>query len=289
MDGTKLFFMPLKRLVISIIKTQGFPFMLIIILMSGLVLSSCSEKEEIPSDGLILYYPFNGSINDKSDNHNNGINFTSDKYVSGINKQALDFNGISDFIKLSETINSSAGLSFSFWINSRGANGTENNGAIISKYNMTTNSRCFLIYSFGSFDTRTDNRLSAAFYKNGSSALIHDNVKSYMEPGELSIYPSDPSLWTIANPMRLVLGTWTHCVVNVTSTTIEAWINGVLCTKKEREYNTYFNSPGEPVYIGNNPSMGEGSNNHFNGILDELRIYNRGLSKKEIQILFNHR
>jgi hypothetical protein len=31
---------------------------------------------------------------------------------------------------------------------------------------------------------------------------------------------------------------------------------------------------------------GDGSNNHFNGMPDELRIYNRGLSNDEIRTLF---
>jgi hypothetical protein len=236
-----------------------------------------------------LYYTFNGNVNDASGNNNNGINYTSNKYVPGIRGQALDFNGISDYIQLLNTINSGNGLSFSFWVKSRGPVGTENNGVIIGKYNMTTRLRSFLIYSFGSADTRNDNRLSAAFYKYGNSSAYHDNVKSYLESVELSEYPSDPSLWTILNPRRLVLGTWTHCVINVTATTIEAWINGVLCTKKQREYESYFDSPVEPVYIGNIPALGSGSNNHFNGIIDELRIYDRGLTRNEIQILYKAR
>lgn len=151
---------------------------------------------------------------------------------------------------------------------------------------MTTCLRSFVINSFGANETRKDNRLSAAFYKYGYSSGYHDNVKSYMETAELSAYPSDPNLWTILNPRKLEIGAWTHCVINVTATTIEAWINGDLCTKKQREYETYFDSQNEPVYIGNILALGSGDNNHFNGIIDELRIYNRGLTRNEIQILF---
>jgi hypothetical protein len=43
------------------------------------------------------------------------------------------------------------------------------------------------------------------------------------------------------------------------------------------------------MYIGNILAGGEGSNNHFNGVIDELRIYDRELTKKEIQILFHAR
>jgi len=264
-------------------------FLKVFILITCFIFTSCTKKYDPLANGLILYYTFDGNVNDVSGNNNNGINYTSSNYVSGIRGQALDFNGTSDYIQLSDTINSENGLSFSFWIKSRGATGTENNGVIIGKYNMTTHLRCFLIYSFGTYETRNDNRLSAAFYKYGSSSFYHDNVKSYLETGELSVFPSDPSLWAIINPVRLQIGTWTHCVINVTATTIEAWINGRLCTKKQREYLTYFDSPDEPVYIGNNLSAGAGSNNHFNGIIDEFRIYNIGLTKEEIQILFNEK
>lgn len=107
-----------------------------------------------------------------------------------------------------------------------------------------------------------------------------------MESGELSEYPSEPSLWTILNPMRLEIGAWTHCDINATGTTIEDWINGILYTKKQREYDTYFDSQDEPVYIGNILALGSGSNNHFNRMIGELRINNRGLTRDEIQILY---
>jgi hypothetical protein len=238
-----------------------------------------------PATGLLLYLPFNGSTSDLSGNRNNATDYTSHKYIQGRRSLALDFNGKSDYLQLKYSVNSGYGLSFSFWLKTRGANGTENNGAIVSKYNMSKQTRSFMIWSFGSYDTRSDNRLAAAFYKYGTSSGIHDHVKSYMEPGELTVFPN-PALWTISNPLRLTPDTWTYCVINVTISTIETWINGVLCVKKLREYSTYFDSNNEPVMIGNNYAIGEGSNNHFNGTLDELRIYNRGLTNDEIRTLF---
>jgi len=260
-----------------------------ILIIFCLVFNSCSKDPEPTSEGLFLYYTFDGNINDLSGNGNEGINFTAGNYVKGIRDQALDFDGTTDYVKLSKSIYSAEGLTFSFWIKSRGPLNTENNGVIISKYNMRNDSRCFVIWSFGAYETRNDNRLSAAFYKNNFSSAIHDHVKSYMTADELPAFPSDPSLWTIVNPKKLTIGAWTHCVVNVTANSIEAWINGVLCAKKKREYETYFDTPDEPVFIGNCFAIGEGSNNHFNGIIDEFRIYNRGLTEEEIEILFEYR
>ena len=237
---------------------------------------------DMPSTGLELYMPFDGNVNDLSLNGNNGIDYTDHNYVAGKKSQAMDFNGITDYIQLSNTINSQYGLSFSFWINTRGAMATENNGSIISKYSKINNTRCFMVYSFGSYNTKYDNRLSGAFYADGTSSSYHDMTKSYLEPADLLPYP-DPSLWTMSNPTRLIAGEWTHCVVNLTPTAIETWINGKLCTKKTREYTAYFTSLTEPVMIGNNYDIGEGTNNHFNGILDELRVYSRALSTNEIK------
>lgn len=240
---------------------------------------------EIPTTGLQLYMPFNGNLNDLSPNNNTAIDHTSHNYVTGKRSEAIDFNGSTDYIELNQTINSQLGLSFVFWVYTRGANGSENNGSIISKYSKINNTRCFMVYSFGSYETRSDNRLGAAFYEYGSSSAYHDMTKSYLEPADISMYPN-PALWTLLNPTRLVTGEWSHCVVNLTSTSIEIWINGKLCTKKTREYTSYSTSPIEPVLIGNNYDIGEGINNHFNGRLDELRVYNRGFTADEIRILF---
>lgn len=251
-------------------------------------LASCTKLVDPSTEGLVLYYSFDGNLMDLSGNDNHGIDYTSGNYVKGKWGDALDFNGVSDYIELSNTLASADGLSFSFWVRSRGANGTENNGAIVSKYNMAGHQRCFMIFSFGANETRSDNRLSAAFYVQSYSASTSDMVKSYFEPDELSLFP-DPSLWTLVRPERLELNIWTHCVINVTPTVIEAWINGELCVKKKREYQEYFDNPNLRTYIGNNMWGGSGANNHFNGTLDELRIYGRELLKKEIQFLYRNK
>jgi hypothetical protein len=240
---------------------------------------------QISTEGMILYLPFNGNVNDLSPNGNNGIDYTMHNYVAGKKSQALDFNGTTDYVVLSNTLDSRNGLSFSFWLKTRGANATQNNGSIISKYSKINNTRCFMVYSFGSYETRSDDRLSAAFYADGYSSAYHDMSKSYLEPADISVYPN-PSLWTILNPLRLARDQWTQCVVNLTPTTIEIWINDMLCTKKTREYNSYSTSFSEPVMIGNNYDIGEGTNNHFNGQLDEFRVYNRALTNAEIKTLF---
>jgi hypothetical protein len=257
-----------------------------LLLLFFVIASSCEKKAEMPSDGLILYLSFDGKIKDQSIRNLDITDNSSDNFISGKIGKALDFNGTSDYLCYSDSLKFKNGLSFSFWIKSRGVAPGEYNGVMIGKYSMTTNARSFKIYSCGSGTASTDNRLSAAFYRYGYSSAIHDNTKSYLERSELSIYPSDPSLWSIIHPLRLSLNEWTHCVVNLTTTHLEVWVNGLLCTKKQREYSDYYDSFFEPVVIGNDLHGGDGNNNHFNGAIDELRIYNRALTVQEIRLLF---
>jgi len=259
------------------------------ILLTFLFLVSCRKESDSLDEGLLFYYPFNGNVKDAGGNGNHGVDYSSGNYVAGKIGKALNFNGTTDYVQLSKSIYSGDGLTFSFWIKSRGASGSENNGVIIGKYNMTGNNRCFIVYSFGANETRADNRLSAAFYKEGFSSGFHDNVKSYFEPAELLAFPSNPSLWTISDPKRIETGVWTHCVINVTEKNLEVWLNGSLCVSKQREYSSYYDNSYESVYIGNNPAMGGGINNHFNGVIDELRIYNRELTHEEINKLSSQR
>ncbi len=238
---------------------------------------------EISEQGLELYMPFDYDVSDKSLKFNNGEDYTSGNYVDGIKNKALDFNGFSDFVKLSKTIESDKGLSFSFWLKTRGAYEGQNNGAIISKYDMGGN-RCFFVWSFDIIDGVDLNRLSAAFFKYGYSGDVHDHVKSYMKEEDLKAFP-DKSLWEVSKQKELELNRWTHCVVNVTENYIETWLDGELCVKKKREHETYYSNDYEPIIIGNIHNGGTGSNNHFNGVLDELRIYSRSLSEREIRTL----
>ena len=235
------------------------------------------------SKGLIGFYPFNNNVLDYSNSQNNGIDYTLGNYVEGVNGNALDFNGSTDYIELTNTLDATHGLSFSFWINSRGTNGSENNGAVIAKYDMS-GSRSFHISSyFWYYNVR--NRIEISYYSDPSTSALRDWVYSDQKTEDYAHWPN-PQTWSLVNPTQLTLGNWTHVVVNCSDTVLSVWLDGVLTVKKTREFSTYYNSEYEPTYIGNIFNGGQGSNNHLNGTLDELRIYNRGLSEAEIQYLY---
>ncbi len=239
------------------------------------------------TEGLVLYLPFNENTNDLSVNSNNGIDYTAGNYVTGMRGKALDFNGSTDYIQLTSTLDASKGLTFSFWIKTRGVLEGENNGTIISKYTFVGALRSFHVYSLEPYSTLDDNRLIAYFHNDRFvTNANNDMCKSYLETQYLIDNGYNTTFYSFPDPKKLTVNEWTHCVVNLTSTDLEIWTNGVLRTKKAREYQSYFNSDDCPTYIGNCLGSGSGTNNHFNGLIDELRVYNRGLTPEEIQILF---
>jgi hypothetical protein len=233
-----------------------------------------------PTSNLVLYMPFDGNVNDLSSSGNNGIDYTTSPYVEGKWGQAKEFNGSSDYIKLTNTIDNATGVSVSFWVKTYGALETENNAVIISKYSMSGDLQSFIINSCGVTTNRGINRIYA---KYGGEPQVFDFSKSQLDDSDL---PVNTSLWTIGTQKVLTLNAWSHCIVNVTSTDVETWIDGVLCAKRARAYTSYLNSSSIETLIGNCAWCGQGSNNHFHGALDELRVYNRSLTEAEIQLLF---
>ncbi len=237
--------------------------------------------------GLIAYYPFDGNTNDYSGNNYNGTEYYSSDYVEGVIGQAKNFDGINDFVQLENFPSISNGLTFSFWINSRGTTGNSYNGAVICQYNPS-NKRSFAINSFRSYEENKVNTLNCSFYRYGSTREYRDEVTSNLISLDSLPDGVDHDLYTIVNPIEITLDQWTSCVVNVTNSEIQLWINGELTVKKQREYSTYFFSSYEPTYFGNNFG-GAIDDYHLNGLLDELRVYDRGLSEEEIKLLYIHR
>jgi hypothetical protein len=232
---------------------------------------------------LIGYYLFESNTKDSSISKNHGNNYTHSNFIQGIKGSALSFDGSSDYIQLTNTLNASKGLSFSFWINSKGATLTENNGTVISKYSMAGN-RSFHVSSFAQHSSLR-NYIHVSYYPYSYTSDYRDWTHSDLTTSDLANW-GDVTKWTIINPKSLELNKWVHCVVNCSDTEISIWLNGELTTKKKREFSSYNDPSDEPTYIGNIPVGGDGSNNHLNGALDELRIYNRSLTPSEIQYLY---
>jgi hypothetical protein len=81
---------------------------------------SLTLNAQIPTEGLVAYFPFNGNTNDESGNNNNGVRFgatlISDRF--GNPSSAFLFDGIDDYIEIehSSSFNFNEQISISFWV-----------------------------------------------------------------------------------------------------------------------------------------------------------------------------
>ena len=92
-----------------------------------------------------------------------------------------------------------------------------------------------------------------------------------------------------SNDNVLVAGVWQHiaAVVNTSGTDIVTfYVNGVAQGSGNLANSSFTNA--NPLMIGQKGYDGSSVVN-FNGLIDEVRIYNRALSAAEIQTLYNSR
>jgi len=75
-----------------------------LIILLTLSLSELAHAQ-IPTSGLVAYWPFNGNANDESGNKNDGIvygaSLTSDRF--GNMNSAYNFDGINDYIFIKDS------------------------------------------------------------------------------------------------------------------------------------------------------------------------------------------
>jgi uncharacterized protein (TIGR02145 family) len=200
--------------------------------------------------GLIAYYPFTGDHFDYSGYNNNGTNngvtLTEDRF--GNATSAYYFPG-NEWISVpsSTTLNGiTNGLTLSAWIKPEELA----NQNILNKW----------------FDDSANDR---GFFINTNSTgnpwigIIDD----------LNTVSSTKSL--VRNRWQYVVGTWDGSYLNL-------YIDG----KLSGSYQTTGTFVNQDVVMGIGADPNPGPKNFFNGRIDDIRIYNRGLSQDEIESLY---
>lgn len=223
-----------------------------------LVLSIQSLQAQSISDSLILYLPFNGNADDASGNGNNGVvhNATLTADRSNTANAAYDFNGTDAYIEIPASpslsqIYTSNEVTIAAWINIR---------------NWFDNWNVFAV--FEQYDPATD----------FGSVLLEANWDAggiLFESGYNSNYIGCNYSWNFNE--------WHHLVVTY-STLIDSakfYVDGnLICAK---EYHEIFTSDTVSTYVvGRSLS---GPDEYSDGVIDEVRIYNRALKDSEITTL----
>ncbi|MEV7968783.1 LamG-like jellyroll fold domain-containing protein [Sphaerisporangium sp. NPDC088356] len=114
-------------------------------------------------------------------------------------------------------------------------------------------------------------------------------MKEFTGGMSYGLYASDgsqPNGWAVNTdgtegnvypPRGLPLNTWSHIAVTYDGAKLQFYVDGTMTA--ERDFSGSLRADGGPLRIGGNSVWGE----HFSGLIDEVRVYNRALPETEIQ------
>jgi len=243
----------MKNLLLTAIATVGF----------ALISNGQTVPNNVPTNGLIGWYPFDGNANDESTNGNNGIingaTLTADRF--GDNEKAYEFNGPDTFITLPNDF----------------FNGTQNGLYSINlwaKHN-STNKNSVLFYKGGSWKESSINLLS-----NGK---IHYGYKESNTNSTIQILESN----TVLDSNK-----WYNICITAANGEVKLYINGILESQLQTNYvvdwSTSINTScaGVGTHFGKNYNNCSTNNGNY-GIIDDFGIWNRSLTQEEISDLYN--
>jgi hypothetical protein len=221
---------------------------------------------QIPSNGLVAWYPFNGNANDESGNGNNGtVNgaaLTSDR--NGNANSAYSFDGVNNCVRVSDNGGNSLDL--------------ENDYTISSWVNLNAHvySPCIITKHLGNID----NMGTYTFLLQNQSANYPYHILQQATPH------FDASTETTV-PQNFSLNQWYYLATtyNKSAQTLTHYINGQPVDTISVLYNiqnTDIDLLIGASFIWDMSNMGY----FFNGQIDDVGIWNRSLTPQEIQALY---
>ena len=233
------------------------------ILCATLLLLFGSMSAQLPSGGLVAHYPFNNDAADKSGNNNNGtvtggVNAAEDRFGNPCG--ALRFNGTDGFIAVPNSSglkSPSASISIITWfrIEKNKTGSGDINFALLSKSAQGAKAQYRFTLSRAFGDSRSNISLSSDL------AIQDDNYNAH----------------------AIEFDQWYFLAIVYE----ESWVNIFLNDKLIAQ--SIVKKPFTPndfnLEIGRDIT---GAPKFFSGCLDDLRIYNRGLSPMEVTSLFNY-
>lgn len=208
-------------------------------------------KAQIVTEGLVSYWSFDRdtiegkTVEDICGEHD-GTMFGSPKIVDGKVGQALKFDGEEDYIEVADSEEfkiSEKAITVEAWVKIESLPG---------KYAML-------------------------FSKRGTEYMV--GIDAEGEPA--CFFLGDNSVGSVNE--RLPEGLWQHLVWSWDESSGQSFI--YLNGEEVGDYVTADKSPNstDPVNIARDPGTADPSSYHFNGILDEIRFYNRALNATEVE------
>ncbi len=208
----------------------------------------------LPSNGLVLHHTFDGkklnssTSTDSSVGGNNGSLLGGYRPTIGKVGQALSFNGSSDYIVVSSStlLNLTGDVTISLWL--KPGSTQSDNAAVLNKYSSSS----------GGFTLQQNNSTTNQYvfaWGNGSS------------------YTCEATTTII-----LTANVWQHVMVVKSGSTVTGYVNGVIHDSCTGAFSTVSYSS-DNVTLGRRASAGD---RYWSGVMDDVRIYNRALTTKEL-------
>jgi hypothetical protein len=204
-----------------------------------------TQAPQDPADSLVAYYALENNIQDSSGNDHDGATVGDPVYVAGVKGMGLSFDGLGgQYVDLG-TYNPSAGtgqLSVSLWTQWQGLTGLHQ----------------------GLMGKRT----------TWSAATMMWHLEIHKTTGTLA-FRQKGSTPDIGSPV-LPVGEWAHLGVSYDGQTVQVFLNGQQTGSGAFAFGS---DPDSALVLG--AVQADGSS-LFNGALDEVRLYDRGLSEAEL-------
>lgn len=227
------------------------------------------------TDGLVAYYNFNGGNLNDSSGHGNNITFNNaapaaDRFGRAGNAYAFD--GATSYMQVpnSPSLNPEDGITLMAIFKVNGYfSGLWLANQILGKSNSGDAENGFYCLRFTDFI-------------NNAGVGTPDPSK---EPFHGAYGPQPNNVGVIAyDGSTAQIGQWYNLVYSFDGFMSKIYINGTIIDSNSNA-NPGFSPNSDPLTIGKDGTSSPDLGYYFNGIIDEIRIYNRALSTKEVAVL----
>ncbi|MBD3404116.1 hypothetical protein GF420_14590, partial [candidate division GN15 bacterium] len=171
--------------------------------------------------------------------------------VAGQVGHSLDFDGDDEFISAASGADISSAMTVMAWIRPGGLFSSHDEGIVSKK---------------GAFTLELEDEGNNLAFR-----LINGASSDEFQPILLSNYVP---LWN-----------WTHVAATYDGSTVAIYLDGTLIDSRATSITSLGNNA-EPYTIGWTSDLSWGSNNYFNGRIDEVAVFDRALSPGEVQAMY---
>lgn len=225
----------------------GGGLLLLFTLVGHAVAQTCVQ----PPDGLVSWWPGEGNANDIIDG-NNGTLQQDATFAAGRVGQAFSFDGLNDYVEVpdSANLNITGAITLDAWIKT---SGTNDFSGIVGK-------------------------ILPVEPRTGYLLNVDSNSKFRCD-----IIRARPPQGTVVSITSVEDSNWHHVACTYDGATVKVYVDGNF--EASVSYTDGIGVNNEPLRIGRDPGLAP--NRDFNGLIDEVEVYNRALTDAEIQAIFN--